>query len=235
MKLFVFKNIFNVFTKKQYLLARATKKGESNTYISKEEFHDLVNYANDRNIRIARFKKFTGDTAVIKEVIDDIVIIANDFPAILEGKRRLELNLDYYCREDVFATTEHHLVYLNAQLFSDISYLKTEYELAMSQGKFVTNTDYRSIIRHELGHVVANIYGFSSMNIAKDILKTNSHVAVIEYVKENLSLYSAEYEDGREIIAECFSGYYSNAKNGFANDFIKRCIELKGGNGYETK
>ena len=83
--------------------------------------------------------------------------------------KSVELNLDYYCDEDVFATTEKHLVYLNANLFSDVEYLKTE-----------------------------------------------SNVEVIRHVKENLSLYSAEYEDGREIISECFSGYYSRVNNSFA-------------------
>lgn len=212
--------------KKQFLSVKMTPKMKNNTYISKEEYQDLVLYASERNIKIARFKKFTGDISVIKEVIDDIVVIANDFPKILEGKKKIELNLDYYCEEDVFATTEHHLVYLNASLFSDIEYLKSEYDLAMEQGKFVALTDYRSIIRHELGHVVANIYNINPLNIAREVLKSQSYVEVIKYVKENLSLYSAEYEDGREIIAESFSGYYSGTDNNFAINFVKRCIEL---------
>ena len=220
---------------KQHLLGEMSARTRSNTYISKDEYHDLVSYANQRKIKIARFKKFSGDIVAIKQLIDDIVIIANDFPKILEGNQRLELNLDYYCGEDVFATTEHHLIFLNAHLFSDMEYLQSEYELAMNQGKFVANTNYRSIIRHELGHVVANIYKFSSMEIAKDILKCKSRTEVVKYVKENLSLYSAEYEDGREIIAECFSGYYSGINNDFANSFVERCIQLKGGNVNETK
>ena len=70
---------------------------------------------------------------------------------------------------------------------------------------------------------------------AKKLLKTESNVEVIQYVKENLSLYSAEYDDGREIISECFSGYYSSVNNSFANGFVKRCIELTGGNSSETE
>lgn len=234
-KVLRFWNKLRKVKQKQYIGTSTIAHVRKNTYISKEEYRELATYANEKNVRIARFKKYTGDITVIKEVIDDIVIVAKDFPDILQGRRRIELNLDYYCDEDVFATTEKHLVYLNANLFSDVEYLKTEYQLSMSQGKFVKDTDYHSIIRHELGHVVANIYGFDSLSITKNILKTESNVEVIRHVKENLSLYSAEYEDGREIISECFSGYYSRVNNSFANAFVKRCIELTGGNRSETK
>lgn len=38
----------------------------------------------------------------------------------------MQLNLDFWCGEDVFTTTENHLIYINANLFSDIDYLKSE-------------------------------------------------------------------------------------------------------------
>ena len=43
---------------------------------------------------------------------------------------------------------------------------------------------------------------------------------------EHLSLYSAEYEDGREIISECFSAFYSKTGNPFAEDYIALCKEV---------
>lgn len=209
-------------------MTKIAAKSRANVCISKEEYLELRNYANERRIRLSGFKKFSGDISIIKELIDDIIIIAKDFPLILEGRKRLELNLDIWCSDDVFATTENHLVYINANLFSDVSYLEAEYSLAVEQGKFVFDTDYHSIIRHELGHVVANLYKIESLEIAKEVLRTDSNVTVLQYVKKNLSLYSAEYEDGREIISECFSAYYGKTHNSFASEFVKKCLKLKG-------
>lgn len=229
------KKIFRGLRTRQYLLSKIAERNKYKTCISKEEYIDLRNYADKKNVRIAGFKRFSGDISAIKDLIDDIVIISKDFPFILEGRKSVELNLDFWCGEDVFATTENHLVYINANLFSDIDYLKSEYLLSVLQGKFVADTDYHAIIRHELGHVVANIYNIKPLDIAKEVLRTDSNAMVLKYVKENLSLYSAEYEDGREIISECFSAYYSQTNNSFANEFVKRCIELKGGNINEKK
>lgn len=58
----------------------------------------------------------------------------------------------------------------NARIFNNWDYLKAEYQMVAEHGHFVKGTDYRSVIRHEAGHVVAQLYGIDSMNIAKEIL-----------------------------------------------------------------
>lgn len=80
----------------------------------------------------------------------------------------------------------------------------------------VKDTTYRSIIRHELGHVVSNMYKLNPMEIAQLVLPGLSNTDIIKYVKENLSLYATDYSDGREFISECFSAYYSGVDNDFA-------------------
>ena len=44
-------------------------------------------------------------------------------------------------------------------------------------GKFVQGTDYRSVARHEVGHVVANIYGISPMQVAEQILPMDENLS----------------------------------------------------------
>ena len=88
--------------------------------------------------------------------------------------------------------------------------------MTAQRGHFVKDTTYRSIIRHELGHVVSNMYKLNPMEIAQLVLPGLSNTDIIKYVKENLSLYAADYSDGREFISECFSAYYSGVDNDFA-------------------
>ncbi len=47
---------------------------------------------------------------------------------------------------------------------------------------------------------------------------------------KELSIYSAAYNDGREIISESFSGYYSKVGNAIADEFCKQmpCVEEGG-------
>ena len=62
------------------------------------------------------------------------------------------------------------------------------------------------------------------------IMETTYHAEISSRLKHELSIYSAAYADGREIISESFSGYYSKAGNDFANAFVKRCLELRDSN-----
>lgn len=64
------------------------------------------------------------------------------------------------------------------------------------------------------------------MKIAKQILNTNSDLKVLDILADELSLYSVEFDDGREIISEAFSGYYSNTDNVFSKKFVNECIRL---------
>ena len=203
--------------------------------ISKDKYRELSDYAKEKNVKISNFKRYTGDINIIKTALDDIASIALDFPRILEGRRKLELNLDFYSSDDVFATTVHHIIYINASLYSSEEYLSSEYDLAVQQGKFVKNTNYRSIIRHETGHVVANIYKINPMQVAKSILGLEYDYEVLNYIKNELSLYAADFPDGREFISESFSGYYSNVDNNFARLFVGKCKMLEGGCSDETK
>ena len=195
------------------------------TPISDKLFHELRDYAMKRGIKLSGFKDFVGDIQTIKIVIDDICQIAEDFPRILDEKVGIWLELDYNLGTD-FATTEAgHIIHLNGGYFSNIEVLEEEYDSAIAEGRFVSDTNWRSISRHEVGHVVAYAYSIDPLEVAKEIMKTGSSVQVRYRIGKELSLYAAEYEDGREFISESFSGYYSGTDNAIATEFVKRCLE----------
>lgn len=49
----------------------------------------------------------------------------------------------------------------------------------------------------------------------------------MEYLKDNLSTYASEYEDGLEIVSECFSGVFSGLNNEFALKVVDECDRIK--------
>lgn len=194
--------------------------------ISKEEYKDLMNYAKLHNVRLEGFKRFSGSISLIKEFIDDVVVVAEDFPKILLGRRSLVIRLDERINDEDFATTENHLISINSRLFNNSEYLKQEYQMLADAGKFVMGTTYRSVAWHELGHIVANIYNINPLQIAKIIFPNKSDFEISEYIYDHLSQYASDYEDGREFISECFSAYYSEVDNWFAKEYVKKCKEL---------
>lgn len=200
--------------------------GKYATCISKEEYREIMDYAFERKIKLEGFKKFSGGIGLIKEIIDDIVEIAQDFPKLLIQRKSIVLRFDEHISESDFATTNRHLISINGDIFNNREYLENEYHMLAEMGNFVKGTSYRSVIRHEVGHVVANIYGWKPMDIAKIVLQTSDENDILDYVMNNLSLYAAEYEDGREFISESFSAYYSSVDNPFAEAYVNKCKEL---------
>ena len=193
--------------------------------ISKEEYQELMAYAKERNVRLENFKRFGGNISLIKEMVDDVVAIAQDFPKLLEGKKSVIIRLEEHSSDNDFATTNHHIISINAKIFNNEDYLKKEYKILSDDRKFVKGTDYRSVIRHEIGHVVANIYGLCPMSIALQVMPEKKKSEIVRYVKLNISLYAADYDDGGEFMSECFSAYYSGIDISFTKEYIKKCKE----------
>ena len=104
--------------------------------------------------------------------------------------------------------------------------LEIEYDKLANEGWFVKGTDYNSIIYHEIGHAVTNVYGLSPMKIAKEVTGLNSNQSVVNFVLNNLSEYSSKDLKGREIISEVFSSVYSKTNNQFALKYFEECVKI---------
>ena len=129
--------------------------------------------------------------------------------------------------EDDFAVTKGHIIHINADAFRNADVLDEEYESLSKEGWFVKGTDYRSIVKHETGHVVANIYGINGMEIAMDITG-NSRKEVMRYISSNLSEYAGAFKDGSEIISEVFSDVFgSDNPSEFSLRFIEECDKIR--------
>ena len=158
--------------------------------ISQSQYKELSEYARDRGIGLEGFKQFDGDMQVIKQAIDDADEIAVRFPEIKTGKKKITISLDENMDPDDFAVTRGHIIHVNADAFRNVDTLSKEYDILAREGCFVKGTNYRSIIKHETGHVVANIYGIDSMEIAMDITG-NSRKEVMRYSEFSLRFMEA--------------------------------------------
>lgn len=200
--------------------------------IPAELYREVREYAANHSVDLSDFADYTGNVEYLKHIIDKISNVAMDFPKILTKGNRVVLKLHYEDNDD-FAGTDNHTITLNGLYLNDTKESSKLYAEREKENFFVRGTSFDDVIFHELGHVVCNVYGFQPLEIAKDILKISSTPRIAEYVKENLSIYSAStfisttgkanVFDGTEIIAECFCAYYGNTENEFAKLYVEMC------------
>lgn len=196
------------------------QKGEK---ITTEQYKEVMKYSREKNVRLSGFKQFDGDIQTVKDMIDDVDEIASDFPLIREGKKTITIYWDETVDADDFAVTRNHIICINANAYRDTKKLSEEYNKLMDSGWFVSGTDYRSIIRHETGHVVENTYKLNGMDIAKKITGEKLDANVVVTLKKELSKYASQQSG--EIISEAFSGAYSSGEK---NEFALQLLEHLG-------
>ena len=118
-----------------------------------------------------------------------------------------------------------HIIYFNRDAYRSKEALEKEYKKLESEGFFVRGTTYKSIPYHEIGHIIADIFGINSIEIAKQITGLDTEKKVLDHVAENLSIYASK-PGGDEIISECFSAVYSGVNNDFALKFFDECSKI---------
>lgn len=213
--------------KNEMAMSTSAKWPTTGTKISKEDYKNIMQYATEKGIRLSGFKLFDGDINTIKELIDDANTMASFYPGIKEGKNKLTISLSQVMDDADFATTRDHIISINANAFRDKDRLAEEYRKEVEKGWFVKGTDYHSIIKHEIGHVVESKYGIDSVSIGMKCLGVKSKTELLSWIEENLSEYSAAYDDGSEIIAECFaSAYGSENPIKFSLQFVEECSKI---------
>ena len=114
---------------------------------------------------------------------------------------------------------------MNANAYRDVGILQKEYQKAVEEGWFVKGTDYRAIIHHEFGHVVANVYKIDSLKIACEITG-KSPKETLDFLDINLSHYAGGFNDGREIISEVFADLSTNNPCEFSRKFYAQMLEV---------
>lgn len=202
--------------------------GEKGIPITTEEYKECMEYARSKGIELAGFKKFEGKVETVKAMVDDAKAVADLYPAISsDEKRKLTIKLSPYLDSRDFAVAEGRIIRVNADAFRNTELLEKEYQKLVDMGWFVKGTDHHAIIKHEMGHVVADIYGIDVLAVAEAVTGMKGSAEILEYCESHLSEYSAKFADCSEIISECFASVYnSKEKNDFALKFVEICDRI---------
>ncbi|MBQ8515628.1 MAG: phage minor capsid protein [Ruminococcus sp.] len=191
--------------------------------LTAEQRRELTEYASSKGITLTGLAGTDVDAELLKEAVDDAAFILDLHPE-LRGSSGNPFTIKIVNGMDAndFAMTykrERNIIRLNANAYRDKQKLQEEYQRLVDLKWFVQGTSYRSIIKHELGHVYANVHKIDGLKLAKDLLQMSGDETLM-YVMDNLSLYSGCYSDGSEIISEVFSSYYGGNPKAFERNFI---------------
>ena len=198
---------------------------------SLQERESLVEYAKERGVKINGIRAFDGDTDLLKEQIDIISQLRQDFklkPKITIGFGDLP--------EDDFAETSGTTIIFNKTVLRN----RNISESNLSTGGFASS-DIRLIGAHEMGHIVSRQYGEKGIEIARktyyNIFKnypTNSDL--LGYLISEVSPYSvtAQIKPNekkwnpklfKELIPEIIGKWKTNT-NGFSDMFVNLLMEV---------
>ena len=194
--------------------------------ISIEQYKELREYASERGIVLNGFRNSDVDIQLAKESIDALDRMTKIYPNI-RGSEKYPLTLALGPMNSVtFAEVKEgvpHILWLNRDAFRSMAALKVEYAKKVQERYFVPGTEIMSIIYHETGHMVSDVYGVDSIGIMKDVLDLDNESEVLLECKERLSIYAGSKSD--EIIAECFSSYYGlNEPPKFVVDYMQKML-----------
>lgn len=202
-------------------------KGEK---LSNTQFKELRDYSKDKGVIIQGIKKSDIDIELTKEVIDEASKMLDKYPA-LKGNERKPFTISIestMLNNDFGSTTPNitHIIQLNENAFRNKQKLSDEYQKLLADKWFAKGTSYKSIVVHEIGHLIGDIYNIDSLTIAKQVLNIDSTSELLLKVKEELSTYAGSFADGSEIISEVFSAFYTGDRNEFIDKFMEEVNKI---------
>lgn len=200
----------------------------------KEEINRICAYANERNIRIAMPETFDGDFDMLREQIDVIDKICNDY----QINRRIIVRVDTMESSD-FGITKDFTIHINKMALRNRSITNQN----LSKDNYLAANVSSGIATHEMGHILSRVYGYKGLDIAKkayyNVYKENlSTSEMIMYIENHVSKYASEYERPatgefvpkhkrkyKEIVSEMLVMNSENS-NPFSCEFIRLMKEV---------
>ena len=160
------------------------------------------------------FENYCGEPRVLDEALehlqngknlltqrgkDDTILL--QYHDILDQSGRID--------PDTFAMVNGRTITLNRFMYDDTEHLKREYAELVRLGHFTRGTDYRNVIDHEMGHVLAKRDKslLANLRAAISAMAEDHSMSETDFVRAYVSKY-ANYEN--ELLAELYAKYRGN-------------------------
>lgn len=186
------------------------------TPISADALQSFADKAEKYGIRFAPtygacggFESYCGDPRVLDDALehlkngknlltqrgkDDTILL--QYHDILNQSGRID--------PDTFAMVNGRTITLNRFMYDDTEHLKREYAELVKSGHFTKGTDYRNVIDHEMGHVLAKRDRAYAKRCEAAVLRLaeESGESAPAFIRKNISIYA---ETPGELLAELFA------------------------------
>jgi SPP1 gp7 family putative phage head morphogenesis protein len=198
--------------------------------ITREQYTSIRAYADSKNIQLSGFEKSDVDVDLAREMIDECDQWLTRYPELRRGGKngnsKFTLGVQNAIDPNEFANTsfKRNTITLNTNALRDKRKLIEEYDKAANQGTFVKGTTYKSIVAHEIGHLLEDKYKIDGAQIAKRIFGVKTYAELINSLTEKLSKYSADTKG--EITSEMFSASLLSNPPKYVLDFLKECDKI---------
>ena len=195
---------------------------------TKADLDEVREYAQNKGINLILPNSFDGSAELLKEQIDVVQKITNDFnisqKITIETKRMSEGD---------FGETHGNTISLSMQALRD----KAVTEKKLNEDNYLAATTVKGIAAHEMGHIIADIIGNKGIEIAKQAYyniygKELSNGEIIDFLEERISEYST-YIRVRDRQKKTKNSYYKEvmpeilSKAYTTNDsFTMECIKV---------
>lgn len=186
------------------------------TPISADALQSFADKAEKYGIRFAPtygacggFESYCGDPRVLDDALehlkngknlltqrgkDDTILL--QYHDILDKNGRID--------PDTFAMVNGRTITLNRFMYDDAEHLKREYAALVKSGHFTKGTDYRNVIDHEMGHVLAKRDRAYAKRCEAAVLRLaeESGESAPVFIRKSISIYA---ETPGELLAELFA------------------------------
>lgn len=167
--------------------------------------------------------EFDGDLKLANDMLESAQKFFTVYPK-MKGKVKLDIRPIHGIDENDFGSCFGQYITINSSCLRNPEEYYTE--ILKNRDFFAKETDIDTPIIHELGHVLANVYGIPSLKIAKKLTGIKDTMELMDYIKANVSVYASVFPKGNEIISECMVKYFKESNNEFVLNFIRECNKI---------
>ncbi len=194
--------------------------------MTKDEFLQLRDFADEKGISLRGVKNSYLDPQLVKEAIESTSKLLDKYGIRKHLKNQFTLDFSHALSDNDFAVSypeTNHIIYFNKNAYRNKELLEKNYNSLVEEGFFVKNSTYKDVPTHEIGHILGDIFGIDSIEVAKSVSGISKTNDLLGFLSDSLSIYAGLYNDGREIISESLVAVESGIDNKFAMEFIKKC------------